>query len=139
MPALPLTPLTCDCRWSSSSFWVKSDGTVSAWGQNANGQLGNNSTTESHVPVAVSGLTNASAVAGGTNHTLGLKSDGTVWAWRSNSNGQLGNNGAADNILVPTQSNMASVKLAGAQTTYAYNGEGLRMSKAGSGTAEAFT
>jgi alpha-tubulin suppressor-like RCC1 family protein len=30
---------------------LKIDGTVWTWGYNSNGQLGNNSTTDSHIPV----------------------------------------------------------------------------------------
>ncbi len=36
------------------SLALCSDGTLAAWGNNINGQLSNNSTTESHLPVAVS-------------------------------------------------------------------------------------
>jgi alpha-tubulin suppressor-like RCC1 family protein len=35
---------------------LKSDGTVWDWGYNVTGQLGDNTTTDSHVPVQVSGL-----------------------------------------------------------------------------------
>jgi alpha-tubulin suppressor-like RCC1 family protein len=33
------------------SLALKSNGTLWAWGRNHSGQLGNNSTTDSHVPV----------------------------------------------------------------------------------------
>jgi len=39
-----------------SAYALKSDGTVWAWGNNFNGQLGNGSRTESHVPVRAAGL-----------------------------------------------------------------------------------
>ncbi len=83
-------------------FAVKSDGTVWAWGFNYYGQLGNNSTTDSHVPVQVLGsggvgvLSGIVAVAPGAYHTVALKSDGTVWAWGWNFDGQLGNNSTTD-------------------------------------------
>src|SRR5438094_920751 len=71
-------------------------GTVRAWGDNQWGQLGNGTFTNSNVPVQVSGLSGAVAVAGGglspsVSHSLAVKSDGTVWAWGSNLTGQLGN------------------------------------------------
>lgn len=75
---------------------LKSDGTVWAWGSNGNGQLGDGTTTDSPVPVQVSGLTDVTAVAAGGTHSLALKSDGTVWAWGGNSNGQLGDGTTAD-------------------------------------------
>jgi alpha-tubulin suppressor-like RCC1 family protein len=82
------------------SLAVCSDGTVVAWGRNDHGQLGDNSATDRHVPVAVN--TNAGvsalygkpvvAVAGGWDHSLALCSDGTVAAWGYNVLGQLGDN-----------------------------------------------
>jgi alpha-tubulin suppressor-like RCC1 family protein len=82
---------------ASHSLALCSDGTVTAWGANTDGQLGNNSTVSSSVPVAVttSGVLNGKtviAIAGGYSHNLALCSDGTVTAWGSNSLGQLGNN-----------------------------------------------
>ena len=73
-----------------------SDGTVAAWGSNDYGQLGNNSTTDSNVPVTVTGITNAVAVAAGGFHSLALLSDGTIKAWGRNSYGQLGNSSTED-------------------------------------------
>ncbi len=57
---------------------MAADGSVQAWGLNSSGQLGNNSTTDQHSPVAVSGLSGVSAVAGGEAFSLALKSDGTL-------------------------------------------------------------
>ena len=71
------------------------DGTLSAWGYNLFGQLGNGSAVPSSVPVAVdrtgalAGKT-VVAIAGGPFHNLALCSDGTVAAWGYNNYGQLG-------------------------------------------------
>src|SRR5439155_16949250 len=76
-------------------------GTVSAWGYNYYGQLGNGSATTSPpygilTPVQVVGpggagsLTGVTALAAGPGDTIALKSDGTVWAWGWNLYGQLG-------------------------------------------------
>jgi alpha-tubulin suppressor-like RCC1 family protein len=72
------------------------DGTLVAWGYNSHGQLGNGSTTDSPVPVAVdrTGVLagrRVIAVAAGFNHSLALCADGTIAAWGSNLYGQLGN------------------------------------------------
>ena len=80
----------------------KSDGTVWTWGANGNGQLGNNSTTNSALPVQVSGLSGVVAVTAGESSSFALKSDGTVWAWGNNGNGQLGDNSTTQR-LVPVQ------------------------------------
>ena len=92
-----------------------SDGTVAAWGRNVEGQLGNNSTTSSSVPVAVfqasgalSGKT-VIAIAAGSYHSLALCSDGTLAVWGYNGNGQLGNNNNSyANSSVPVLVNRAS-------------------------------
>jgi alpha-tubulin suppressor-like RCC1 family protein len=79
------------------SLALKSDGTVWAWGNNAEGQLGNGTIcTTSQLcgvatPAQVIGLTGVTAIAAGDAHSLALKSDGTVWAWGNNASGQLGN------------------------------------------------
>ena len=76
---------------------VCSDGTLAAWGNNPSGQLGNNSTANSSVPVLVSeaGVLAGRvpvAVGGGNDHSLALCSDGTLVAWGANTDGELGNN-----------------------------------------------
>ena len=90
------------------SLALCSDGTVAAWGENYYGQLGNNSTTNSTVPVLVSqpGVLSGKtvvAITAGSSHSLALCSDGTVAAWGANPFGQLGNNsttGSSDAVLV---------------------------------------
>jgi alpha-tubulin suppressor-like RCC1 family protein len=66
------------------------NGSVMAWGAGFQGQLGDGKTTASDVPVAVSGLSSATAIAAGEEHGLALLSDGTVMAWGYNGNGELG-------------------------------------------------
>jgi alpha-tubulin suppressor-like RCC1 family protein len=72
---------------------TKKGNIVMAWGYNRYGQLGNDSTQLSPVPVRVSNLKGATAIFSGStaNHSLALKSNGTVWAWGDNRYGQLGN------------------------------------------------
>src|SRR5581483_4034685 len=80
------------------SLAVRSDGTAWAWGANGSGELGDNSETDSTLPVQVQGsggtsdLLNVTAVAGGLPFSAALKSDGSVWAWGDNTYGELGNN-----------------------------------------------
>ena len=71
-------------------LWVKDDGTLSAWGYNATGQVGDGCYIDRSFPVPVPGLTGVRATAGGLSHSLALKTDGTVWAWGENDSGQLG-------------------------------------------------
>ena len=82
---------------------LKIDGTVWCWGDNSMGELGNNSTTQSNVPVQVTGLTGVTTIgAGGYNHTCALKADGTVWCWGNNASGELGD-GTTTERHSPTQ------------------------------------
>ena len=54
-----------------NAMWAQ--GTVSAWGFNLYGQLGNGTATNSTAPVQVTGLTGVMAVAGGGYHSLAVK------------------------------------------------------------------
>jgi alpha-tubulin suppressor-like RCC1 family protein len=80
-----------------SSFALCADGTLTAWGYNEEGELGDGTTSNSTVPVAVdttgvlAGKQIASVTAG-QYHTLALCTDGTLVAWGYNNRGQLGNN-----------------------------------------------
>lgn len=102
-----------------------SDGTLAAWGDNNSGQLGNNSTIQSNVPVAVtatgvlSGKT-VMAVSAGGSHSLALCSDSTVAAWGFNYSGQLGNNSATSSN-VPVAVNTSAL-LFGERFTQAISG-----------------
>ena len=77
------------------SLALCSDGTLAAWGYNVYGQLGNNSSVPSNVPVAVdrsgalAGKT-VIAISAGPFHNLALCADGSVAAWGYNNHGQLG-------------------------------------------------
>ena len=85
------------------SLALCSDGTVATWGRNDYGQLGDNTTNSSLVPVAVSTNLDVSALYGktvvalaaGQYHSLALCSDGTLAAWGANTYGALGDNTTA--------------------------------------------
>lgn len=98
------------------SCGLTSSGAVYCWGRNAEGQLGNNSTTPSDVPVQVvaSGTTLIFAqIDAGGYHTCGVTTsnglnnafDRQVYCWGYNFYGQIGDatNGGGTNKLVPTR------------------------------------
>lgn len=66
------------------------NGELWGWGDNNQGQIGNNSTINKSSPVQIGTDNQWVHVALGYRHTLGLKSNGTLWAWGNNTNGQLG-------------------------------------------------
>lgn len=87
---------------------LESGGTVRCWGRNNYGQLGNSFTGTcfsgpcSVTPVAVSGITNATAIAAGDRHACALLSDGVVQCWGRNDYGQLGNGTTMDSSVPVT-------------------------------------
>jgi alpha-tubulin suppressor-like RCC1 family protein len=75
------------------SLGVRANGSLWAWGNNAFGRLGDNTTASKSSPVSVvGGFTDwIDASAGGT-HSFGIRSNGTLWAWGDNAYGRLGDN-----------------------------------------------
>jgi alpha-tubulin suppressor-like RCC1 family protein len=73
-----------------TAFAIKTDGTLWAWGSNAYGQIGDNTSTNRSSPVQVGTLTNWATVSNGGYGALAVKTDGTLWAWGWGQDGQLG-------------------------------------------------
>jgi alpha-tubulin suppressor-like RCC1 family protein len=73
-----------------TSYALKSDGSVWAWGQNNTGQLGNGTTALSTVPVHVGSTSNMRSIAAGLNNGYAIEDNGTAWAWGAVSAGQIG-------------------------------------------------
>jgi len=109
------------------SVALKRDGTIWTWGSNAYGQLGNGTTTDSHSPIQLTGLSGVFiGIAAGSNHTIALKSDGTVWTWGYNGDGELGNGTTTNSstpIAVPGLNNVVAIG-ATASASYALTADG---------------
>jgi alpha-tubulin suppressor-like RCC1 family protein len=91
------TTATAIAAGGSHSCARLSDGTVKCWGSNADGQVGNNTTTPRFLtPVAVTGIGTATTVAAGTGHSCARLADGTVKCWGLNADGQLGDSSTTD-------------------------------------------
>jgi len=101
------------------SLAVRSDGTVVAWGLNAQGQLGDGTQTNRSVPTTVPGLSGIVAVSAGDQHGVALTSDHQVWTWGLNSQGQLGDGTTTRRlspILVPGLTDIVAIAAGGTHT-----------------------
>lgn len=88
----------CAGVWGTASA-AQADSAM-AWGFNSVGQLGNGSTTDSNVPVEVTGLhSGVSTIAVGRTYSLAIQ-NGAAKSWGYNANGELGN-GLTANSSVP--------------------------------------
>ncbi|MGI8793024.1 MAG: RCC1 domain-containing protein [Acidimicrobiales bacterium] len=86
---------------ANHSLATGADGRVYAWGSNTTAQLSLDPSTVAlrSTPVAVQGVTGATAVAAGDGFSMAL-ANGTVYAWGDNQRGQLGTaQPGADNTL----------------------------------------
>ena len=91
---------------NTTTFAIKTDGTLWSWGKGEHGILGNGSTADICSPVQVGSLTDWSKLltAGGAQTNIGaaIKTDGTLWTWGQGSYGGLGH-GNRTSISSPVQ------------------------------------
>jgi alpha-tubulin suppressor-like RCC1 family protein len=84
---------------------VASDNKVYCWGDNSLGQIGDDSLTDRHTPVAVNtdgGLNNKTVmnVSADLYHTCAIVSDGRQYCWGNNANGKL-DDGSTNDSQIP--------------------------------------
>ena len=97
--AIELAALPLDSSYGHTLALTR-DGKLWAWGDNAQGQLGNGTTAEEHSPIHISdgwGLVSVS-----DHHSLALDENGALWAWGGNDFGELGI-GTDDSYSTPIQ------------------------------------
>ncbi len=106
----------------ASSFALRRDGTVWAWGANTGGVLGDGSgVARRTTPQPIPGLTRVVrlAVAGATGYAL--RDDGTVWVWGTGSSGELGLGDTRSSQPTPIQvPGLANIVALDAQDRLAY-------------------
>jgi alpha-tubulin suppressor-like RCC1 family protein len=79
------------------SLGLRATGVLYAWGNNELGTVGDGTVIRRSSPVTVvGGITNWSAVAAGSFHSLGLTDAGVIYAWGASSYGRLGDNTTID-------------------------------------------
>lgn len=98
-----LADATMVAAGSRNSYALHVDGTISSWGFNLLGQLGDGTVDHgascttgtdigdcSRTPVTVSGITDATFIAASASYACAILADGSVTCWGSNTNRQLG-------------------------------------------------
>lgn len=80
-PVAGLEDVTAVEAGTRFSVALKADGTVWAWGQNIDCELGDGTTVDRTQPAPVPGIADVAAISAGAGSVLALKHDGTVWAW----------------------------------------------------------
>lgn len=95
------TQVGSDTNWNQLShgadygiFALRTDGTLWAWGDNFQGQLGLGDSLDRSSPTQVGSLTDWKQISSGWffGNVMGIKKDGTLWGWGGNSYGSIGLN-----------------------------------------------
>ncbi len=100
--------ISSDYDWSfvkagpSVTFAGKTDGSLWAWGENSNGEMGNGTVVGQSVPTRIGADDRWLTVATGRNHGLGVLTDGTLLAWGNGEYGERGD-GLESTSQVPVQ------------------------------------
>ncbi len=94
---------------------IRSDQKLYCWGYNTNGNIGDGTTVNRLLPVAVDAATNYAHIAAGQFFTCGITSTGVLKCWGLNSNNQLGD-GSTTQRTTPTIINSGISYKALAQT-----------------------
>jgi alpha-tubulin suppressor-like RCC1 family protein len=88
---------------------LTTDGRVLAWGFNTDGQLGNGSTADRHVPILVrlpQGTKKITALAAGKYFSMALTAGHDILTWGLNDEGQLGDGSTMDSLTPVRASNL---------------------------------
>jgi len=106
-PAFITNDVAAVSAGGSHTMFIKTDGSLWAWGSNEHGQLGNGLNTPTHEPIHI--MDNVIAIEAGETHSFAITEDGVLWAWGANG-GTLGD-GTTTTRHVPTRimENVAAV------------------------------
>jgi len=98
---------------------LRAEGSVSCWGNNADGQLGNLARQTWNEPAPLRGLNDATRIVAGSRHSCVLRKTGGAICWGANDKGQLGDgskNGHERPSAVADLSGLIGLAAAGSRT-----------------------
>lgn len=81
---------------------INSGGQLYSWGWNIDGQIGDGSKVDAHLPVLINADKTWVSIAAGDHHSAAITNNGELYTWGGNSTGQLGNGNKAS-VLTPTR------------------------------------
>jgi len=105
----PISPYIDMAAGFYHTIALKKNGTVWAWGNNENGQIGDGTTEDSVIALPTLELTGIRKLAAGDFFSLALKDDGTVWAYGQNDFGQLGDGTVEDRTQAVQVSGLTNI------------------------------
>lgn len=99
---MAVTTASAVAAGASHSLALRTNGQAMAWGNNADGQLGDGALRVRSIVAPIDSLSGIVQVSAGNWHALALRGDGSLWAWGAGRDGQLGNGRRID-VSQPVQ------------------------------------
>lgn len=100
-PTEALNPETITTGADDFACGLTAAGTAYCWGNNANGELGDGTTTTRSTPTPVAGGLAFTRIDAGLRHVCGLTAAGETYCWGQNAHGELGT-GDVNDRATPT-------------------------------------